>query len=150
MRVQRWRLRATAVAMAALTLSASCGNEGIDEVGPDDTKAPSTTAVESGAPSTTTAEPTTSMAGAAARMEVTVRDGAVVGGASRKRVTLGEPVAIVIDADVADEVHVHGYDHKAPVAPGAPAELVFTPDIPGVFEVELEERGLVLLRLEVA
>ncbi len=39
---------------------------------------------------------------------------------------------------MSDEVHVHGYDHRAPVAPGAPAEVRFTPDIPGVFEVELE------------
>jgi hypothetical protein len=55
-----------------------------------------------------------------------------------------------VDADVADEVHVHGYDLVADVAPGSPAELTFLADIPGVFEVELESSHVELLRLEVA
>lgn len=145
MRVRSWQLRA-AVLVVAVVVATSCGNDG----GEGETGSPTTTAGESTATTTTTGEPTSTTAEAARRIEVTVRDGAVVGGAQRERVALGEPVALVVDADVSDEVHVHGYDHRAPVAPGAPAEVRFTPDIPGVFEVELEERGLVLVRLEVA
>lgn len=143
MRVRSWRRRAAVLAMAVVATT-GCGNDGgEDDVRQnEETGSPTTTAADSTATTPTTTE-------AAARIEVTVRDGAVVGGAQRERVTLGDPVVLVVDADLADEVHVHGYDHTAPVAPGVPAELRFTPDIPGVFEVELEERGVVLLRLEV-
>ena len=143
MRVRSWRLRAAVLAMAVVATT-SCGNDGEDDLRQNEgTGSSTTTAADSTATTPTTTE-------TAARIEVTVRDGAVVGGAQRERVALGEPVVLVVEADVADEVHVHGFDHTAPVAPGAPAELQFTPDIPGVFEVELEERGVVLLRLEVA
>lgn len=153
MRIWRWRLRAAVPVVAAVMIAASCGNDGVDNevVQNETTSSTTTTAAESRAATSTVAEDsTTTTVEDAARMEVTVRDGAVVGGAERQRVTLGQPLVIVVDADVADEVHVHGYDHTAPVAPGAPAELRFIPDVPGVFEVELEEQGLVLLRLQVA
>ncbi|MEJ7583008.1 MAG: hypothetical protein WKF43_02765 [Acidimicrobiales bacterium] len=45
---------------------------------------------------------------------------------------------------------MHGYDLRADVEPGAPRELTSTADIPGVFEVELEEAGQKLLDLEVS
>lgn len=150
MRVRSWRLRAAVLAMAVVATT-SCGNDGDGDLRQnDETGSPTTTAVDSTPTTTTTVESAPTTAEGAARFQVTVRDGAVVGGAQRERVTLGEPVVLVVESDVADEVHVHGYDHMAPVAPGAPAELQFTPGIPGVFEVELEERGVVLLRLEVA
>ena len=53
-------------------------------------------------------------------------------------------------ADRADEVHLHGYDRKVDIEPGKPAELEFTADVPGVFEVELEEAGLKLVELQVS
>ena len=56
---------------------------------------------------------------------------------------------LVVTSDVADEVHVHGYDEKAAVPANGTVELSFTADIPGVFEVELEQRGRRLLTLEV-
>ncbi|MBA2384839.1 MAG: hypothetical protein H0V68_09300 [Actinobacteria bacterium] len=52
-------------------------------------------------------------------------------------------------SDVADEVHVHGYDVHADVARGQPATIEFTADVPGRFEIELEERGLQIAELEV-
>lgn len=81
-------------------------------------------------------------------IEVTVRDG-VVDGPLRPEVEQAQTVRIVVDADVADEVHVHGYDLMAEVEPGRPAELVFEATAPGVFEVELEDAGLLLLQLKV-
>lgn len=151
MRVRRWRLGAAIPAVAVVMMAAACGNEGSDDARQQGTTPSSTTTTVGPATTTTTpGEATTTTVDDAARIEVRVEDGAVVGGAGRHRVTLGEPMVLVVHADVADEVHVHGYDHTAPVTPAAPAELRFTPDIPGVFEVELEERGLVLVRLEVA
>jgi hypothetical protein len=56
---------------------------------------------------------------------------------------------LVITSDVADEVHVHGYDLETELAPGKPAEIAFDATIPGVFEVELHEAGTQLLSLQV-
>jgi heme/copper-type cytochrome/quinol oxidase subunit 2 len=67
----------------------------------------------------------------------------------RVRVSRGEKVRIQVEADHAEEVHVHGYDLKKDVAPGEPAVIEFTADAPGVFEVELEEAALKLFELQV-
>lgn len=78
-----------------------------------------------------------------------VRDGAVVGGVRRAQVPLGADVVLLVDSDVEDEVHLHGYDEKGEVAAGGTEELTFLADVPGVFEVELERSGVVLVRLQV-
>jgi outer membrane murein-binding lipoprotein Lpp len=80
---------------------------------------------------------------------VVVAEGAVEGGARTVELEAGTVVAIELTADVADELHVHGYDELAEVVPGETTTLVFTADLPGVWEVELENRGLLLLELEV-
>ncbi|WP_193345672.1 hypothetical protein [Blastococcus saxobsidens] len=56
----------------------------------------------------------------------------------------------MVTSDVADEVHLHGYDVSAPVAPGEPATLTFDATIPGVFELELHEVGEELLSVQVS
>lgn len=61
----------------------------------------------------------------------------------------GQQVEFVVISDTEDEVHVHGYDETVDVAPGDPAHVSFTADIPGAFEVELEEAGLHLFELRV-
>jgi hypothetical protein len=83
-------------------------------------------------------------------IRIIVRDGAPVGGVARPHVVQGRRVRIVVRADVADHVHLHGYDLMRDVAPGAPAQLVFTANLAGVFELELEDRGLLLAELEIA
>lgn len=80
---------------------------------------------------------------------VVVSGGKVEGGFRREKVELGKPIVLRVMSDTADELHVHGYDIKADVAAGGTTDVSFTPDIPGVFEVELEERKLTLLELEV-
>jgi hypothetical protein len=56
----------------------------------------------------------------------------------------------VVRADVEDEVHLHGYDLSADVAPGQAARITFTADVAGEFEVELEELGIPLAELTVS
>ena len=82
-------------------------------------------------------------------VRIVVRGGKVRGGIQRATVEQGKKVAIVVGSDVADEVHLHGYDKMADVAPGKPARLVFVASIPGRFEVELEDRGLQIADIEV-
>ena len=82
-------------------------------------------------------------------LTITVRGGVVRGGFRRFNARRGERVAIVVRADVRDEVHVHGYDLKANMAPGRPARIVFRARLVGRFEIELEQRGLHVAELEV-
>lgn len=84
----------------------------------------------------------------AREIEVEVEEGRV-DGPSTVRVERGERVRLVVSADVADEVHVHGYDLIDDVAPGSPAVIAFRADAPGVFEVELESAGILLVQLQV-
>jgi hypothetical protein len=63
-------------------------------------------------------------------------------------VTQGARVALEVESDVQDEVHLHGYDLFADVAPRG--TLTFRADVAGVFEIELERAGILLARLEVA
>ena len=58
-------------------------------------------------------------------------------------------VELVVHSDVADEVHVHGYDLMRDVAPGSPARIGFAATIPGRFEIELEGRGVQIAELTV-
>jgi hypothetical protein len=122
----------------------------------DETAAPTTTAssqtttpttIESSPDTTTTEPPPPEEEGI--QIEVEFRDGRLVGGVRRMEIELGERVVIVVRSDVADHVHVHGLDILRDVAPGAPARLRFRPLNPGVVEIELEDRHLLLAELEV-
>jgi FtsP/CotA-like multicopper oxidase with cupredoxin domain len=83
-------------------------------------------------------------------IDVTVAGGAVSGVEPRVEVGLGEQVVLRVRSDVAEEVHVHGYDLFVDVPAGGAAELPFTADIPGGFEVELEGSHQLLFQLRVA
>ena len=144
------RRRATVAvlaAVAALTLAA-CGDDGSPQATGTTTTTTTPAATTSTTGPATTAEPTTT-ADPTPVIEVRVAGGEVQGGVRRERVDSGDTVVLRVTADVADHVHLHGYDRMVDVGPGRPAQLRFTADIPGVFEVELEERGLKLLDLEV-
>ena len=61
----------------------------------------------------------------------------------------GRQVVFVVESELADEVHLHGYDLSADVAPGAPATIRFKATAPGLFEAELESRSLPIAEIEV-
>jgi heme/copper-type cytochrome/quinol oxidase subunit 2 len=131
-RLARWWLVASVLAVAL----AACGGGG------DDDQAAATT---TGAGSATTE------AGAGAQtVQITVTGTKVATAERRVKVPLDGKVRLEVTADRADEVHLHGYDRKVDIEPGAPAVLEFTADVPGVFEVELEEAGLKLVELQVS
>lgn len=82
-------------------------------------------------------------------IEVSFVEGQISGG-SLRTVDLGSEVTIEVTTDTDDMVHVHGYDLFEAVADGSPAVVTFTADIPGDFEVELEESGRLLFELRVS
>jgi len=126
-------LRAGAAAALALSLASCAG------------KAPDTAA----ATSSTAAGATSSSSSAAGQtIQVSYAGGTITGG-GRVPVKEGTSVTLEVTSDVADEVHVHGYDLMQDVTPDAPAMVTFDATIPGVFEVELEELGSQLLTLQV-
>ena len=76
-------------------------------------------------------------------------DGSVGVDEDRVEVPLGSTVMIMVTSDVAEEVHLHGYDVYADVTPDEPASMVFDADIPGTFEVELEGSHTLLFEVQV-
>jgi len=98
---------------------------------------------------TTEAPPATTAAPEAVRINYVVVGGEPQGGIQRDSVARGRDVVITVTSDVADEVHVHGYDLMADVAPGSPATIRFTADAPGRFDIELENTGVQIAELEV-
>jgi hypothetical protein len=120
----------------------------------DGDAAPATTA-ETTAPVTTEAPPetttaaTTTQGPGTVRITYTITGGVPEGGIARDSVARGRIVVITVTSDVGDEVHLHGYDLTAEVAPGAPATIRFTADAPGRFEIELEQSGVQIAELEV-
>jgi hypothetical protein len=114
------------------------------------TTVPETTSTTIAA-TTTEAPETTTTSVAPDLLEIDIRylSGAVEGG-GRIEVPLGESVVIRIDSDVADEGHLHGYDIFVDVEPGTIGTIEFVADIPGIFELELEDSGVLLADLEIA
>jgi len=144
-------LRSRRVLLAALAvvllgsglLLASCGGD--DEASTTESV---TTPTETTTESTTTETTTTEQPGPVV-VRVDVVGGVPKGGIVRETVDKGDRVVLVVKSDVADEVHVHGYDISRAVAPGAEARIAFVARIPGRFEVELEERGVQIADLTV-
>ena len=106
---------------------------------------PATTEAATTAPAETTAAPTTQARPAPEFVDVDASSGEIV----RATVERGSRVVLNVRADVADHVHVHGYDLMADVAPGKVAKLSFRATITGRFEVELEDRGALIAELTV-
>jgi type IV secretory pathway TrbL component len=132
--------------LAVCCLLGGCG--GGDEGGGTAATTVATSTSSGGATSSTEAASTTAgFSGVVVEAKVT---GNQVETASRRvRIDLGQKVRVQVEADRAVEVHVHGYDLKGDVAPGKPAVIDFTANVPGVFEVELEESSLKLFELQV-
>jgi hypothetical protein len=141
----RWAvLGAAAVVVVVLfvTLRPGGTSEGTTPT-PSVTPSPSGSVSPTGSPS-----PSPSPQPEAVEIQVEVEDGQVRG-PDRPTVRQGELVLLIVEADVSDEVHLHGYDLSADVAPGQPARIRFRADVAGVFEVELEDAGRLLLELEI-
>jgi hypothetical protein len=86
---------------------------------------------------------------AVVQVPIVIRGGRPVGGIRRATVARNRRVVLLVRSDVADHVHLHGYDIMRDVAPGAPGRLGFRATIPGRFEVELEDRSVQIAEITV-
>lgn len=145
------RSASTALVVTSLLLLAGCGD---DDATTTNTTVADEPAVDpdgstTTAPDTETSETTAVTAPAGEVVELSYAGGEVAGG-GRRTVPLGSVVTLRVTSDVADHVHLHGYDLMIELVPGTASELTFEATIPGVFEVELEDRGILLGNLEVS
>jgi len=128
-------------------LVAGCGGD--DGEGAASTTAAATT-LTSTTTGTSTGGATTTTAGFAGKLiQVRVAGGKVETAERRVTVSRGDRVRVQVESDQADEVHVHGFDLSKQVGPGKPATVEFTANLPGVWEVELEDAKRKLFDLEV-
>jgi hypothetical protein len=172
---RRWSRPARAL-VAALAVTAALGACGDDDDDEDEGGASSTTTTTAaaaadattttgggdgstttnpggggGAASTTTSAPPAGDGSSSGDgvIVLTINGGAVEGGVRRETVKQNSQVTLRATSDVAEELHLHGYDLKTDLVPGQSADLTFLARIPGVFEVELEGAGKKVLELEV-
>ncbi|WP_229071204.1 hypothetical protein [Actinoplanes sp. DH11] len=81
-------------------------------------------------------------------LNVALRDGRAEPAPQRVTVPAGRTVLLGVTADVAAEVHVHGYDLVYPIAAGRSACVLFAADRVGLFDVEAHPETL-LMQIEV-
>ena len=127
---QRLTFLAIAVAIAivaAIVLGSSGGDD----------EEPSTTRVEA----TATPQPTATQNPEAPLV--------TSGKVTKLRFEQGDTVRFRVRSDVADEVHVHGYDLMKDVEPGKEITFSFPAEIAGIFEIELENAGQRIAQLRV-
>jgi hypothetical protein len=144
------RTRMTILTGVVLLLAACSGGDAATTTSSTSTTVPITTTEPTNttttAPTTTTTFASTTIAGQ--EIDVSVEGGAVVG-PGRITVAVGEQVSVWVLSDVDAEIHVHGYDLFFEATAGVPIEVALTADVPGIFEVELEQTHTPLFALEV-
>jgi hypothetical protein len=156
-RLARWYLLAGVIAFSVLV--SGCGSGAGDGAPAGQPSAPPTSPAEAATGDSTPeggvttaptpSAPTSTPSPPPGTVEISYRGGEVQRPDRRIEVGLGKPVRLVVSSDVADEVHVHGYDKTANVPAGGTALIEFPATIPGVFEVELEHRRVQLVELAV-
>jgi hypothetical protein len=82
-------------------------------------------------------------------VRIAVRGGKPVGGIKKITVNKGDRLRFTVTSDVADEVHVHGYDFMRDVPAGGTVRFDFPAKIDGSFVVELEQRAEQIASLQV-
>jgi hypothetical protein len=80
---------------------------------------------------------------------IVLRGGKPVGGVKRLEYESGERVRFAVRSDVADEVHVHGFDIQKDVPANGSVRFGFPADIEGVFEVELHHSEITIAELRI-
>ena len=149
------RLATLAVVLAgAVLLAAGCGDDSTDAAATTDTVATATDTVATTTgttttPTTTGPKPGTTTSEGTTTMTIVVKDAVPVGGIQRATVKKGDNVSLVVYSDVEDEVHLHGYNFATDVDPTVIGKIDFVADVPGRFEVELEDRGVKIAELTV-
>ena len=131
-----------AASTLALIARVGCGSNDSESASTDTTTTETTTTATTTTTTATEVEKPT-------EVKVVVVDGAPRGGIVRATVNKDDQVVLVVTSDVADEIHLHGYDKAKDVAAGGTIRIPFKATIPGRFEAELESRGVQIAEISV-
>jgi hypothetical protein len=148
------RFRKVVLALAVLGLGisvavAACGDDNGNEASPATTATTASTATQESPPTSPPTQPTTAETPFQS-IRITVKGGRPVGGIQRPALSLGDDAIIYVTSDVADEIHLHGYDLSQDVKAGGTIQIPLHATIPGRFEIELENRKVQLAELTVS
>ncbi|UTI66941.1 hypothetical protein NBH00_12205 [Paraconexibacter antarcticus] len=147
---QRQRIAVIAVAVAVLVVGFVIANGSKNDNKGSSSVASVTATTTSAASGTTTAATTsTAAAPAPATPVITITGGKPAGGIKKLTFAKGDDVRFTVASDVADEIHVHGYDFHKDVAKGGRVSFDFPAKIDGIFEIELENAGVQIAELKV-
>lgn len=148
MRATRPTTLATTLLLLTLGLT-GCSDDSAPEAessaSPSASSSPSESESASGTPgdASETREPTRPF------IEIAFEDGEVTPNGERIEVPLGEPIDLVITADVPGELHVHATPEQELAYDAGTTTIPLTIDQPGVVEVESHDPALVVVQLEV-
>jgi hypothetical protein len=137
------RSNSTRIALAVGAIAALVVLFVVLNSGSDNKSNTSTSAASPGKSGATTAAP------ASAAQVITVGNGKPVGGIKKLDYTKGDQVRFRVNSDVADEIHVHGYDFHKNVPAGGSVSFSFSAKIDGVFVIELEHKAEQIAELRV-
>jgi len=143
-------IRLLALASVLVLVLAACGNAATTST----SSGASTTSTSSQSTTTqttagTTTAPATTTTAAVDLPRIKVEDGVKTEGLDTISVRVGETVRFEVETDIADEVHVHGYDLAFETVPDEEVLVEFVADATGIFEVEIEGLGLHIVDIEV-
>jgi len=147
----------TVALLVAMALS-GCGSDDTPTAG-SNTPSPSTAATPTAPSSTPSTQPspsptptaTTPASTADVAVNVTIAGGKVsAGGHAVVKAKRGQTIRINGVSDVAESLHVHGYDKTLELKPGKQASVEFLADTKGIFEVETHESGKLVFKLQVS
>jgi hypothetical protein len=80
---------------------------------------------------------------------IAIEDGEPVGGIAELEYDAGDEIEFTVESDVAEEIHVHGYDLMKDVPAGGSVTFSFPAEIEGIFEVEMEGRAVQIAEIRV-
>lgn len=80
---------------------------------------------------------------------IVVRDGAPVGGPAELEYNAGEQIQFRVRSNVADELHIHGYDITKEISAGGAVTVSFPADLEGIYEAELHGSGELIAEIRV-
>ena len=132
-----------------LVVAATVASIALVGCGSNDSESASTDTTTTDTTTTTTDTTTTTAAKKPTEVKVVVVNGSPQGGIVRQTVNKDDQVVLVVTSDIADEIHLHGYDKARDVAAGGTIRLPFKATIPGRFEAELESRGVQIAEITV-
>ena len=137
-------------ATPAVSASASPSPTSPSPSGSPSAASPTSTPTPSASPTASASTAAPSEAAADVTVDIRIADGKVTTGVQNVKVKSGQSVLIRGVSDVADSLHVHGYDKSLDLKPGKPAEVTFTADVTGVFEIETHETAKLVAKLTVS